>query len=288
MRQLKIVQQVTSRDAESLDKYLHDIGRRDLITAEQEINLAKRIRCGDQRAIEELTCANLRFVVSVAKQYQHQGLSLPDLINEGNIGLIRAAERFDDTRGFRFISYAVWWIRQAIFRALSEQARIVRLPLNKINSMNRITQAIIELEQKYERSPSADEIADYLGSDTSDISLSLVNTGRHVSMDAQISDDSDSSRNLYDFLINDQLPKPDDMLERESLCKEIERFLSLLSDKERTIIQLFYGLQGKKAHSLHEISESMSITTERVRQIRDYAIRKLRATSKTKRLKTYF
>jgi len=285
MRQLKITKQVTNRETASLDKYLSDIGREELLSIEEETQLTHKIKQGDQEAARRLVKANLRFVVSVAKQYQHQGLSLSDLINEGNIGLIRAVERFDDTRGFRFISYAVWWIRQAIFHALSDQARIVRLPLNKITAMSRINKAFLELEQKYERTPSADEVADYINQDTSDVYLSMMQVGRHISMDAQLVENDEASPNLHDLLMNNELPMPDESLQRESVRKDIERSLSILSPNEGSILRLYYGLNGKRPLSLYEIGSIMNISNERVRQIRDKALRKLRQAPKTKRLK---
>jgi len=284
MRQLKIVKQVTNRETASLDKYLNDIGKEELLTPEEEIILIKRVRSGDSFATNRLIRANLRFVVSVAKQYQHQGLPLSDLINEGNIGLIRAVERFDDTRGFKFISYAVWWIRQAIFQALSDQSRIVRLPLNKISTMTRINKAF---EQKYERTPSADEIADYIDQDTNDVYLSLLYNGRHISMDTQLSDNEDSSPSLLDLLANSEAPMPDASLQQESVSKDIERTLSILNNRERNILHLHFGLNGTRPRSVYEIGLLLGLTYERVRQIRDKAIRKLRHAPKTKRLKVH-
>lgn len=287
MRQLKIAKQVTNRETASLDKYLQEIGRVDLVTADEEVELAKRIREGDKAALERLTKANLRFVVSVSKQYQNQGLSLPDLINEGNVGLIKAAERFDETRGFKFISYAVWWIRQSILQALAEQARIVRLPLNKIGTINRINRAFSELEQKYERPPTADELAEYLDCSVNDIRQSLANSGRHVSMDAQLVEGDESSSSLYDVLANDSLPTPEDGLAVESLRKDIERSLSTLTSREGDVVRMYYGLNGKAPLTLEEIGERFDLTRERVRQIKEKAIRRLRHTSRSKVLKTY-
>ena len=287
MRQLKIAKQVTNRETASLDKYLQEIGRVDLVTADEEVMLAKRIREGDRAALERLTKANLRFVVSVSKQYQNQGLSLPDLINEGNMGLIKAAERFDETRGFKFISYAVWWIRQSILQALAEQARIVRLPLNKIGTINRIKRAFSELEQKYERPPTAEELAEFLECSVNDIRQSLSNSGRHVSMDAQLVEGDDSSSSLYDVLTNDSLPAPEDGLAVESLRKDIERSLSTLTSREGEVVRMYYGLNGKSPLTLEEIGERFDLTRERVRQIKEKAIRRLRHTSRSKVLKNY-
>lgn len=285
MRQLKIAKQVTNRETASLDKYLQEIGRVDMVTAEEEVELAKRIREGDKAALERLTKANLRFVVSVSKQYQNQGLSLPDLINEGNMGLIKAAERFDETRGFKFISYAVWWIRQSILQALAEQARIVRLPLNKIGTINRINRAFSELEQKYERPPTADELAEFLDCSVNDIRQSLANSGRHISMDAQLVEGDESSSSLYDVLANDSLPTPEDGLAVESLRKDIERSLSTLTSREGDVVRMYYGLNGKAPLTLEEIGERFDLTRERVRQIKEKAIRRLRHTSRSKMLK---
>lgn len=287
MRQLKIAKQVTNRETASLDKYLQEIGRVDMVTADEEVELARRIREGDKAALERLTKANLRFVVSVSKQYQNQGLSLPDLINEGNMGLIKAAERFDETRGFKFISYAVWWIRQSILQALAEQARIVRLPLNKIGTINRINRAFSELEQKYERPPTADELAEFLDCSVNDIRQSLANSGRHVSMDAQLVEGDESSSSLYDVLANDSLPTPEEGLAVESLRKDIERSLSTLTSREGDVVRMYYGLNGKAPLTLEEIGERFDLTRERVRQIKEKAIRRLRHTSRSKMLKTY-
>lgn len=287
MRQLKIAKQVTNRETASLDKYLQEIGRVEMVTAEEEVELAKRIREGDRAALERLTKANLRFVVSVSKQYQNQGLTLPDLINEGNMGLIKAAERFDETRGFKFISYAVWWIRQSILQALAEQARIVRLPLNKIGTINRINRAFSELEQKYERPPTADELADFLECSVNDVRQSLANAGRHVSMDAQLVEGDESSSSLYDVLVNDSLPTPEDGLAVESLRKDIERSLSTLTSREGDVVRMYYGLNGKAPLTLEEIGERFDLTRERVRQIKEKAIRRLRHTSRSKALKSY-
>lgn len=287
MRQLKITKQVTNRETASLDKYLQEIGRVDLITAEEEVDLARRIREGDKKALERLTKANLRFVVSVAKQYQNQGMSLPDLINEGNVGLIKAAERFDETRGFKFISYAVWWIRQSILQALAEQARIVRLPLNKIGTINRINRAFSELEQRLERPPSAEEMAEFLDCSVEDVRQSIGNNGRHVSMDAPLVDGDDSSSSMYDVLPNDALPGPEKNLVIESLRKDIERSLSTLTMREGEVVRLYFGLNGLSPLTLEEIGEQFELTRERVRQIKEKAIRRLKHTSRSRTLQTY-
>lgn len=285
MRQLKITKQVTNRETASLDKYLQEIGKVDLITAEEEVELAQRIKAGDQSALEKLTKANLRFVVSVAKQYQNQGLTLPDLINEGNLGLIKAAQRFDETRGFKFISYAVWWIRQSILQALAEQSRIVRLPLNKIGSINKINKTFAFLEQAHERAPSAEEIAKELDMTVEDVKQSLKNSGRHVSMDAPLIDGEDS--NLYDVLRSGESPNPDKDLLHESLRTEIERALETLTPREADVIRLYFGLAGQHSMTLEEIGETFDLTRERVRQIKEKAIRRLKHTSRSKILKTY-
>ncbi len=287
MRQLKIIKQVTNRETASLDKYLQEIGREDMITADEEVQLAIKIRNGDKKALERLTRANLRFVVSVAKQYQNQGMTLPDLINEGNIGLIKAAERFDETRGFKFISYAVWWIRQSILQALAEQARMVRLPLNKIGIINKINRAYSELEQKNERPPSVDELADFLECSAEDVRQSLSNSGRHVSMDASLVEGDDSSSSMYDLLSNESMPNPDSELETESLKKDIERSLRTLTSRECDVVQMYYGLNGKYPLTLEEIGEKFDLTRERVRQIKEKAIRRLKHTSRSRMLKTY-
>ncbi|MDO5655523.1 MAG: sigma-70 family RNA polymerase sigma factor [Flavobacteriaceae bacterium] len=285
MRQLKITKQVTNRETASLDKYLQEIGKVDLITAEEEVELAQRIKAGDKVALEKLTKANLRFVVSVAKQYQNQGLSLPDLINEGNLGLIKAAQRFDETRGFKFISYAVWWIRQSILQALAEQSRIVRLPLNKIGSINKINKAYAALEQEHERAPSAEEISDQLDMTEDDVKESMKNSGRHVSMDAPLVEGEDS--NLYDVLKSGESPNPDKELMIESLRVEIERSLQTLTPREADLIRLYFGLNGNHPMTLEEIGETFDLTRERVRQIKEKAIRRLKHTSRSKILKTY-
>ncbi|MFC7357728.1 RNA polymerase sigma factor RpoD/SigA [Jejudonia soesokkakensis] len=285
MRQLKITKQVTNRETASLDKYLQEIGKVDLITADEEVELAQKIKAGDQRALEKLTKANLRFVVSVAKQYQNQGLTLPDLINEGNLGLIKAAQRFDETRGFKFISYAVWWIRQSILQALAEQSRIVRLPLNKIGSINKINKTFAFLEQAHERPPSAEEIAKELDMTINDVKESMKNSGRHVSMDAPLVEGEDS--NLYDVLRSGESPNPDRVLLHESLRTEIERALETLTPREADVIRLYFGLGSQNPMTLEEIGETFDLTRERVRQIKEKAIRRLKHTSRSKILKTY-
>lgn len=287
MRQLKIVKQVTNRETASLDKYLQEISREDMISADEEVELAIKIRQGDKLALERLTRANLRFVVSVAKQYQNQGLTLPDLINEGNIGLIKAAERFDETRGFKFISYAVWWIRQSILQSLAEQARIVRLPLNKIGIINKINRAYSELEQKYERPPSVDELADVLECTAEDVRQSMANSGRHVSMDASLVEGDESSSNMYDLLPNDAMPSPESELTVDSLRKDIERSLTTLTSREGDVVRMYYGLSGRYPLTLEEIGEKFDLTRERVRQIKEKAIRRLKHTSRSRMLKTY-
>lgn len=286
MRQLKIAKQITSRETVSLDKYLQEIGKVNLISVEEEVELAKKIREGDAAALEKLTNANLRFVVSVAKQYQNQGLSLPDLINEGNLGLIKAAVRFDETRGFKFISYAVWWIRQSILQALAEQARIVRLPLNKIGSINKINKAFATLEQEFEREPTPDEIVYVLDMNVDEIKDSMRSVGRHVSMDAPISTEEDSG-SMYDLMEAIDSPCPDKELELESLKKEIERALLSISSKEAEIVRLFYGLNGGAPLSLDEIGEKYDLSKERVRQIKEKAIRRLKKLTCCKHLKGF-
>ncbi|GAB1403369.1 RNA polymerase sigma factor SigA [anaerobic digester metagenome] len=285
MRQLKITKQVTNRETASLDKYLQEIGKVELITADEEVALAQRIKQGDRSALEKLTKANLRFVVSVSKQYQNQGLSLPDLINEGNLGLIKAAQRFDETRGFKFISYAVWWIRQSILQALAEQSRIVRLPLNKIGSINKINKAYAKLEQEYEREPNFDEIAGLLEISENEVKESMRNAGRHVSMDAPLVQDEDN--NMYDVLRSDEGPTPETELLYESLRKEIERAVSTLTSREADVVRLYFGLNGEHPLTLEEIGERFDLTRERVRQIKEKAIRRLKQTSRSKILKTY-
>jgi RNA polymerase primary sigma factor len=285
MRQLKISKQVTNRDTQSLDKYLHEIGRVGLITADEEVELARRVKLGDAQALTKMVNANLRFVVSVAKQYQNQGLSLPDLINEGNLGLIKAAQRFDETRGFKFISYAVWWIRQSILQALAEQARIVRLPLNKIGSINKINRKFADLEQRFEREPTVSEIALELELATDEIKDAIYSSSRHVSMDAPINEEEDSS--LYDVYVNNDSPSPDKKLINDSLSKEIERSLSTLSQKEAVILRYFFGLNGIAPLTLEEIGEKLDLTRERVRQIKEKAIKRLKIVNRSKILKTY-
>ena len=285
MRQLKISKQITNRESQSLDKYLQEIGKVDLLTADEEVVLAKRIREGDQLALEKLTKANLRFVVSVAKQYQNQGLSLGDLINEGNLGLIKAAQRFDETRGFKFISYAVWWIRQSILQALAEQSRIVRLPLNRVGSLNKISKTFSELEQKFEREPSPEELAEVIEVSASEVVDTMKISGRHVSMDAPFVQGEENS--LLDVLENDGDEKPDDGLMTDSLRKEVQRALSTLTSREADVITLYFGLNGEHAMTLEEIGEKFNLTRERVRQIKEKAIRRLRHTSRSKTLKPY-
>ena len=285
MRQLKITKQVTNRETASLDKYLQEIGKVELITAEEEVELAQRIRQGDKIALEKLTKANLRFVVSVSKQYQNQGLSLPDLINEGNLGLIKAAQRFDETRGFKFISYAVWWIRQSILQALAEQSRIVRLPLNKIGSINKINKTYAKLEQESEREPNAEEIAEALDITEAEVKESMKNAGRHVSMDAPLVQDEDN--NMYDVLKSDEVVTPETELLYESLRKEIDRAISTLTPREADVVRLYFGLNGSHPMTLEEIGEKFDLTRERVRQIKEKAIRRLKHTSRSKILKSY-
>ena len=284
MRQLKITKSITNRESASLDKYLQEIGKEELITVEEEVELAQRIRKGDQEALEKLTKANLRFVVSVAKQYQNQGLSLPDLINEGNLGLIKAAEKFDETRGFKFISYAVWWIRQSILQALAEQSRIVRLPLNQVGSLNKINKAFGRFEQENERVPSPEELADMLDIPKEKVSDTLRVSGRHVSVDAPLADGEDN--NLLDVLVNADSPNADRGLINESLATEVDRALDTLTDREKDIIKYFFGI-GCSEMTLEEIGEKFGLTRERVRQIKEKAIRRLRHSSRSKLLKSY-
>ena len=286
MRQLKITKQVTNRESKSLDKYLQDISKVDLITADEEVELAQRIREGDQRALEKLTNANLRFVVSVAKQYQNQGLKLPDLINEGNVGLVKAAKRFDETRGFKFISYAVWWIRQSILQALAEQSRVVRLPLNKIGVINKINKAYSHLKQSLERPPSAPEVAKELDMPVSQVKAAMKNSGRHLSMDAPFKEGENDS-NLYDVLSSGESPNPDDSLMQDSLSIEINRALDTLSTREADVIRLNYGIGNQPAMTLQEIGDTFDLSRERVRQIREKGIRRLKHQSKNKILKKY-
>ncbi|MBQ5614660.1 MAG: RNA polymerase sigma factor RpoD/SigA [Tidjanibacter sp.] len=284
MRQLKITKSITNRESASLDKYLQEIGKEDLITVEEEVELAQRIKKGDQEALEKLTKANLRFVVSVAKQYQNQGLSLPDLINEGNLGLIKAAEKFDETRGFKFISYAVWWIRQSILQALAEQSRIVRLPLNQVGSLNKINKALARFEQENERTPSPEELAVVLDIPKEKVSDTLRVSGRHVSVDAPFADGEDN--NLLDVLVNADSPNADRGLINESLSTEVDRALATLTERERDIIKYFFGI-GCSEMTLEEIGDKFGLTRERVRQIKEKAIRRLRNSSRNKHLKSY-
>ena len=286
MRQLKITKSITNRESQSLEKYLQEIGKVDLLTPEEEVDLAKKIKQGNQAALEKLTKANLRFVVSVAKQYQNQGLSLSDLINEGNLALIKAAQRFDETRGFKFISYAVWWIRQSILQALAEQSRIVRLPLNKVGSLNKINKAFSELEQEYEREPSPEELAEMLEIPTEEVETTLGVAARHVSMDAPFVEGEDNS--LLDVLENSGTPGTDEALEyRESLRREIERSLSTLTERQCDVIKLYFGIGVEHPMSLEDIGEKFGLTRERVRQIKDKAINKLRSANRSKLLKHY-
>lgn len=286
MRQLKITKSITNRESQSLEKYLQEIGKVDLITADEEVILAQKIKQGDQAALEKLTKANLRFVVSVAKQYQNQGLTLSDLINEGNLGLIKAAQRFDETRGFKFISYAVWWIRQSILQALAEQSRIVRLPLNKVGSLNKINKAFSQLEQEFEREPSADELAELLEINREEVETTLGVAARHVSVDAPFQEGEENS--LLDVLENTNSPRTDSHLEyMESLRKEIERSLSTLTDRQKEVVKYYFGIGVEHSMSLEDIGDKFGLTRERVRQIKDKAINKLRATSRSKLLKNY-
>ncbi len=285
MRQLKIIKQVTNRDTASLEKYLQEIGKVDLITADEEVTLAQKIKQGDKLALEKLTKANLRFVVSVSKQYQNQGLSLQDLINEGNLGLIKAAQRFDETRGFKFISYAVWWIRQSIMQALAEQSRIVRLPLNRVGNLSKINRAYAQLEQEFEREPNSKEIADLLEVDEDEVKTSLRNAGKHVSMDAPLLTDDDNS--LYDVIHSEGVENPDKELMHDSLRIEIERAISTLTAREADVLRLYFGLNIKTPFSLEEIAEKYELTRERVRQIKERAIRRLKQTSRSRLLKAY-
>ena len=285
MRQLKITKQVTNRDTLSPDKYLHEIGKVELLTAEKEVELAKRIKKGDQQALDTLIKGNLRFVVSVSKQYQNQGLSLPDLINEGNLGLIKAADRFDETRGFKFISYAVWWIRQSILQALAEQSRIVRLPLNKIGSINKINKAFSKLEQQYQREPTIDEVAKLMETRPEMIEDSMNFSSIHVSMDAPLR--NEEANNMYDVMLNDDSPSPDNQLINSSLRKEIERSLSTLGEREAEILRCYFGLNGNHPHTLEEIGDEFGLTRERVCQIKEKAIKKLKNQYRNRLLKSY-
>ncbi|MEI6823899.1 MAG: RNA polymerase sigma factor RpoD/SigA [Bacteroidota bacterium] len=285
MRQLKISKQVTNRELASLDKYLQEISKLELISVEEEVLLAQKIRAGDQYALEKLCKANLRFVISVAKQYQNQGLSLPDLINEGNLGLIKAAQKFDETRGFKFISYAVWWIRQGILQAISEQSRIVRLPLNKLGALNKIKKAYAQLEQEYERAPNSTEVAALLNISETEVDDTMFYSGRQVSVDAPLMIDEEGT--MLDILKSDESPTPETGLLFDSLRQEIERAIATLTPREADIIQCFYGLNGKYPLTLEEIGEKFNLTRERVRQIKEKAIRRLKNTSRSKILKSY-
>ncbi len=283
---MKITKQFTNRESKSLDQYLQEIGKVDLLTPDQEIELAIRIKKGDKQALESLTKANLRFVVSVAKQFQNQGLSLGDLINEGNLGLIKAAQKFDETRGFKFISYAVWWIRQSIMQAIADQSRMVRLPLNRVGSLSKIGKAYRDLEQEYERTPTTTELASILDMSADDVAYALQISGRHVSMDAPFSGDDDKN-SLIDVLPNDQQPSPDGNLMTESLKNEVANILSGLTEKEAEVIRLYFGIGGERSATLEEIGERFNLTRERVRQIKEKAIRNLRHSPQSKRLKAY-
>jgi RNA polymerase primary sigma factor len=285
MRQLKITKSITNRQDKSLDKYLSDISREEMITAEEEVELAKQIKAGNDGALEKLVRANLRFVVSVSKQYQNQGLSLPDLINEGNLGLIKAARRFDETRGFKFISYAVWWIRQSILQALADQARIVRLPLNQVGTLSKINKTYSRLEQEYEREPSASEIAELLEMETDKVRATQKMSGRHVSVDAPLKEGEDFS--MIDLLANKDGNHTDGTLMQESLVREIERSLTTLSEREREVVRLFYGIGKKQGLTLDEIGAKFDLTRERVRQLKEKAIRRLRHNSRSKLLRAY-
>ena len=287
MRQLKITKQITNRETASLDKYLQEIGKEGLITAEEEVDLARRIKEGDEVALNKMVKANLRFVVSVSKQYQNQGLSLPDLINEGNLGLIKAARRFDETRGFKFISYAVWWIRQSILQALADQARIVRLPLNKIGNINKINRKFAELEQIFEREPSADEISSDLDISQSEVEKNMKNSIRHLSLDAPLPGMEDEDRSLYDVMGSEESPDPSEGLIRESLRSEIQRSLSILSPREKDILNCYFGLSGKHAMTLEEIGEQFDLTRERVRQLKEKGLRRLKQTSRSSVLRSF-
>jgi RNA polymerase primary sigma factor len=287
MRQLRITKQITNRETASLEKYLQEIGRLSLISPEEEVELAQQIKAGDKAALDKMTRANLRFVVSVAKQYQNQGLTLPDLINEGNLGLIKAAKKFDETRGFKFISYAVWWIRQSILQALAEQSRIVRLPLNKIGTISKINQVMSRLEQDMERTPSADEIANELDLSLDDVYNSLINNQRHVSMDASLNSDESDDRSLYDTYKENEEGDPDRHLMTESLIQEVQNSLRMLAKRESEILRLYFGLDTNPPHTLEEIGMKFGLTRERVRQIKEKAIRRLKNSSRSSQLRPY-
>ena len=284
---MKITKQFTNRESKSLDQYLQEIGKVDLLTPEQEIELAIRIKKGDKQALEALTKANLRFVVSVAKQFQNQGLSLGDLINEGNLGLIKAAQRFDETRGFKFISYAVWWIRQSIMQAIAEQSRIVRLPLNRVGSLGKLSKAYRDLEQEYERKPTTEELAQVLDMNVDEVADTMQLYGRHVSMDAPLKEGDDNKNSLGDILVNEQQPSPDGTLMKESLKQEVENVLSTLNEREAEVIKLYFGINSEHAATLEEIGERFNLTRERVRQIKEKALRSLRYASRSSSLKAY-
>jgi RNA polymerase primary sigma factor len=284
---LKITKQFTNRESKSLDQYLQEIGKVDLLTPDQEIELAIRIKKGDKQALEALTKANLRFVVSVAKQFQNQGLSLGDLINEGNLGLIKAAQRFDETRGFKFISYAVWWIRQSIMQAIAEQSRIVRLPLNRVGSLGKLSKAYRDLEQEYERKPTTEELAQVLDMNVDEVADTMQLYGRHVSMDAPLKEGDDNKNSLGDILVNEQQPSPDGTLMKESLKQEVENVLSTLNEREAEVIKLYFGINSEHAATLEEIGERFNLTRERVRQIKEKALRSLRYASRSSSLKAY-
>ncbi|HSD63819.1 MAG TPA: sigma-70 family RNA polymerase sigma factor [Ignavibacteriaceae bacterium] len=284
---MKITKQFTNRESKSLDQYLQEIGKVDLLTPEQEIELAIRIKKGDKLALESLTKANLRFVVSVAKQFQNQGLSLGDLINEGNLGLIKAAQRFDETRGFKFISYAVWWIRQSIMQAIAEQSRIVRLPLNRVGSLGKLSKAYRDLEQEYERKPTTEELAQVLDMNVEEVADTMQLYGRHVSMDAPLKEGDDNKNSLGDILVNEQQPSPDGTLMKESLKQEVENVLSTLNEREAEVIKLYFGINSEHAATLEEIGERFNLTRERVRQIKEKALRSLRYASRSSSLKAY-
>jgi RNA polymerase primary sigma factor len=287
LNKLKITKQFTNRESKSLDQYLQEIGKVDLLTPEQEIELAIRIKKGDKLALEALTKANLRFVVSVAKQFQNQGLSLGDLINEGNLGLIKAAQRFDETRGFKFISYAVWWIRQSIMQAIAEQSRIVRLPLNRVGSLGKLSKAYRDLEQEYERKPTTEELAQVLDMNVEEVADTMQLYGRHVSMDAPLKEGDDNKNSLGDILVNEQQPSPDGTLMKESLKQEVENVLSTLNEREAEVIKLYFGINSEHAATLEEIGERFNLTRERVRQIKEKALRSLRYASRSSSLKAY-